>query len=232
MQDSMDSTSSNAISLSGIDLTLQLESGADIHILKGINLELERGKRCGLIGPSGSGKTSLLTIISGLRRPTKGMAKVLGSDLGSLDEENMATFRRDKIGIVFQNFHLLPTMTALENAALPLELANDPAAEDKAAAVLKSVGLNHRTGHFPHQLSGGEQQRTAIARAFVARPQLVLADEPTGNLDEHTSSMVMDTLYSMSRESNTTILLITHNTGLLSETDIVKRMSAGNLEDA
>jgi len=188
-----DSIAEPAINLDQINLSLEVEGKEAVHILNDVNLRIPQQSLCGLVGPSGSGKTSLLTIIAGLRRANSGIAKVLDYDFTSCDEEQLAGFRRDNIGIVFQNFHLLPSMTALENVAMPLELADKDDCEQHAATMLEVVGLGHRFHHFPHQLSGGEQQRTAIARAFVARPRLVLADEPTGNLDDATSQMVMET---------------------------------------
>lgn len=227
----VNSNCTSVIQLTDIALSLPIANGSEIQILNGINLEVPSGSRCGLIGPSGSGKTSLLTIIAGLRQPSRGKVTVMDNDYTSCDEESLATFRRDNIGVVFQNFHLLPSMTALENAAMPLELANDPEAESKAEEALKLVGLGHRLDHLPHQLSGGEQQRTAIARAFVGKPALVLADEPTGNLDEQTSGAVMEILYSMTEAASSSIFLITHNHELLSNATMVKRMVAGRLTD-
>ena len=218
-----------AIKLSDLKLSLPVDTGGEIEILKGINFELPTATKCGLIGPSGSGKTSLLTIIAGLRPPSSGDISILSKVLKELSEEELASFRRDNIGIVFQNFHLLPTMTALENVALPLELTFNEQAEDLAAAALKLVGLDHRTSHYPHQLSGGEQQRTAIARAFVAKPKLILADEPTGNLDSKTSENIMEILNNLTKENDATMLLITHNEDILANFDKVIKMQDGNL---
>lgn len=221
-----------AIKLSGVGLSLPVEGREDLEILKEINLDVPAGGKCGLIGPSGSGKTSLLTLIAGLRKPNLGNIAILGTELTALDEEDLATFRRSNIGVVFQNFHLLPAMTALENAAIPLELAGAPDAEERAFKVLELVGLKDRAGHYPHQLSGGEQQRTAIARAFVGQPKLVLADEPTGNLDGKTSDSVMETLTQMTAENKTTMLLITHNESLLADLPQIVKMNSGRLQPA
>ena len=223
------SNANSSVELSGISLRLPVDSGGELQILSDISLTLPAGVKCGLVGPSGSGKTSLLTIIAGLRRPSGGKLSLLGSDTGGMDEEELARFRRDNIGVIFQSFHLLPAMTALENVAMPLELAGREDAEQKAGELLGLVGLEHRLTHFPNQLSGGEQQRVAIARAFVARPRLILADEPTGNLDGETSAHVMEMLNEMATESNSTMLLITHNNDLLEDVSMVARMKDGNL---
>ena len=203
-----------------------------MEILKGIDLEIVNGTLCGLKGPSGSGKTSLLTILAGLRRPTEGNIDILGEALNDLDEERLVEFRRNNIGVVFQNFHLLPTMTALENVAMPLEIAGELDVAGRARLALEMVGLDHRLDHFPHQLSGGEQQRTAIARSFIAKPKLVLADEPTGNLDGKASKNVMDMLVRLSNEHGSTMLLITHNEALLEEMQMVVQMNDGELTRA
>lgn len=225
----MDSNATNAVELDGIALSLPVDSGQETEILKGVSLEIELGSKCGLIGPSGSGKTSLLTIMAGLRRPSSGTIKIMDTDLNSRDEEQLASFRRDNIGVVFQNFHLLPAMNAIENVAMPLELSMDADAEQHAEEALKMVGLDHRLQHFPHQLSGGEQQRVAIARAFVAKPKLILADEPTGNLDSKTSDHVMEILEEMTASNDATMLLITHNIDLLEDMSMVAKMNDGHL---
>ena len=221
-----------ALDLSSIKLSLPLDTGDQLEILKGIDLQVDSGKRCGLKGPSGSGKTSLLTILAGLRRPTAGAIRILGEKIDKLAEEKLVEFRRNNIGVVFQNFHLLPTMTAQENVAMPLEIAGELDVADKASEALKIVGLGHRLDHFPHQLSGGEQQRTAIARAFIARPRLILADEPTGNLDGKTSEHVMEMLIRLSSEYRSTMLFITHNEALLDEMEMVVQMNDGLLSSA
>ena len=224
--------SAAALELSNIKLSLPLDTGDELEILKGIDLEVGNGTRCGLKGPSGSGKTSLLTILAGLRRPTAGDIRILGEQIDVLSEESLVQFRRDNIGVVFQNFHLLPTMTALENVAMPLEIAGEREVADRASEALKIVGLGHRMDHFPHQLSGGEQQRTAIARAFIARPKIILADEPTGNLDGKTSEHVMEMLIRLSSEHKSTMLFITHNEALLDEMQMVVQMNDGLLSGA
>lgn len=221
-----------AVKLSGVSLSLPVDDREDLEILKGIDFSIPAGGKCGLIGPSGSGKTSLLTLIAGLRKPSAGQISILDESIVEMDEEQLAAFRRANIGVVFQNFHLLPAMTALENAAIPLELAGAADAEERAYAALARVGLKDRARHYPHQLSGGEQQRTAIARAFVASPKLVLADEPTGNLDGKTSASVMETLEELIRSSKTTMLLITHNESLLDGVGQVARMNSGQLSVA
>ncbi|WP_305043598.1 ABC transporter ATP-binding protein [Geoalkalibacter sp.] len=194
------------------DLHLSLVGGGGrVNILRGVDLEVARGESLSILGPSGAGKTTLLMALAGLERPTAGRIRVAGVDLGGLDEDALARFRRENLGIVFQSFHLVPTMTALENAALPLEFAGAPDARERAAAALAAVGLSERQAHFPGQLSGGEQQRVALARAFVAHPSLLLADEPTGNLDRDTGVRVMDLLFGLAAEQGTTLILVTHD---------------------
>ena len=197
------------------DLRLTLESEAgEVNILKGIDLTVGAGETLGIVGPSGSGKTSLLMVLGGLEQATGGEVAVAGHNLTSLDEDGLARFRRDNLGIVFQDFHLIPTMTALENVAVALEFAGRADAFDRAAEELSAVGLGHRTSHYPGQLSGGEQQRVALARAFAGSPKLLLADEPTGNLDEHTSDQIIDLLFGMHERLGTTLLLVTHQRSL------------------
>lgn len=197
------------------DLRLTLESEAgEVNILKGIDLTVGAGETLGIVGPSGSGKTSLLMVLGGLEQATGGEVAVAGQDLTALDEDGLARFRRDNLGIVFQDFHLIPTMTALENVAVALEFAGRGDAFDRAAEELSAVGLGHRTSHYPGQLSGGEQQRVALARAFAGSPKLLLADEPTGNLDEHTSDQIIDLLFGMHERLGTTLLLVTHQKSL------------------
>lgn len=197
------------------DLRLTLESEAgEVNILKGIDLTVGAGETLGIVGPSGSGKTSLLMVLGGLEQATGGEVAVAGQDLTALDEDGLARFRRDNLGIVFQDFHLIPTMTALENVAVALEFAGRNDAFDRAAEELSAVGLGHRTSHYPGQLSGGEQQRVALARAFAGSPKLLLADEPTGNLDEHTSDQIIDLLFGMHERLGTTLLLVTHQKSL------------------
>ena len=201
------------VRLDGIELSLESAAGK-VDILRGIDLSVGRGETISVVGPSGSGKTSLMMVIAGLERQTRGRVEIDGRGLLALDEDALARLRLGHIGIVFQNFHLVPTMTALENVAIPRELAGSAAAFDEAAETLERVGLGHRLGHYPGQLSGGEQQRVALARAFVAKPALLLADEPTGNLDGDTGNAVIDLLFSLVAEAGTTLLLVTHNPAL------------------
>ena len=202
-----------AIDLTQVHLSLGSAAGP-VNILGGIDLRVHAGETVGLIGPSGSGKTSLLMIIAGLERATAGRVVVAGEDLATLDEDGLAAFRGRRVGVVFQNFHLIPTMTALENVALPLELASQRGAFVRARELLAAVGLDHRLRHYPAQLSGGEQQRVALARAFVAEPALLLADEPTGNLDGATGGAVIELMFDLHRRRRTTLLLITHDPAL------------------
>ena len=194
-------------------LTVNAAAGP-VNILAGIDMEVATGEAVAIVGPSGSGKTSLLMVLAGLERATAGNVTVAGQDLGRLDEDALARFRRATVGIVFQAFHLIPTMTALENVAIPLELAGIRDAEARAADSLRAVGLGHRLPHLPGQMSGGEQQRVALARAFAPAPRLLLADEPTGNLDMATGKIVMDLLFAMQARHGTTLLLITHDPAL------------------
>jgi len=215
------------------DLRLTLAGPAGpVNILRGVDLTIGAGETVGLVGPSGSGKTSLLMLLAGLERATRGDIVVAGQSLGGLSEDALARFRRETIGIVFQAFHLVPTMTALENTAIPLELAGRRDAFDRAAAALEAVGLAHRTGHYPGQLSGGEQQRVALARATVAEPRLLLADEPTGNLDRETGAAVMALLFGLAARLGTTLLLITHDPALAERCGRVVRMADGRLVSA
>ncbi len=194
------------------DVHLTLVSGAGaVNILRGVNLSVERGETVGIVGPSGSGKSTMLAIMAGLEQASSGTVRVAGQDLNGLDEDGLARFRRAHVGIVFQSFHLIPTMTALENVAVPLELAGRRDAFDVAARGLQAVGLGHRTGHYPSELSGGEQQRVALARATGANPELLLADEPTGNLDGATGRTIIDMMLAQNRERNGTLVLITHD---------------------
>ena len=185
-----------------------------VNILRGIDLDIAPGEAVGILGPSGSGKTSLLMVLAGLERASAGSILLAGQAVTAMDEDGLARLRRRTIGIVFQAFHLIPTMTALENVAVPLELAGTRDAMKRARVVLDAVGLGHRLTHLPGQLSGGEQQRVAIARAFAPRPQLLLADEPTGNLDQATGDAVMDLLFRLRAEFGTTLMLITHDARL------------------
>ena len=201
------------VQVDGLRLTVPSAAGP-VNILAGIDLTIQPGEAVGIVGPSGSGKTSLLMVLAGLEQATGGSVVVAGQELTRLDEDALARFRRRTVGIVFQAFHLIPAMTALENVAVPLELAGERDAMDRARAALASVGLGHRLTHLPGQLSGGEQQRVALARAFAPRPRLLLADEPTGNLDHATGQTVMDLLFGMQEQAGTTLLLITHDPAL------------------
>jgi putative ABC transport system ATP-binding protein len=197
------------------DISLTLVSAAGpVGVLNGVSMAIAPGEAVALIGPSGSGKSSLMMVLAGLERPSAGRVVLAGQDLAALDENGLARLRRRHVGIVFQAFHLLPTMTALENVAIPLELAGDRNAIAAAAAALQRVGLGHRLAHYPAQLSGGEQQRVAIARALVAGPALVLADEPTGNLDGATGRVVIDCLFEEHTRLGSALLLITHDPSL------------------
>ncbi len=197
------------------NLTVTLPSRAgDVNILRGIDLQIEAGEAVGLIGPSGSGKTTLLMVLAGLEPPTGGRVEVATHDYTAMSEDDLARFRRTHIGIVFQSFHLVPTMTALENTALPLELAGEADCRARAAAMLAEVGLADRENHYPAQMSGGEQQRVALARALVADPPVLFADEPTGNLDQKTGDAIMQLILNLAKTRNTTLLLITHDAKL------------------
>jgi putative ABC transport system ATP-binding protein len=212
------------------DAALSLNGNAGrVDILHGITMEVNRGETLGLIGPSGSGKSSLLMLMGGLEQATGGTVSALGHDLTAMNEDALARFRRDHMGIVFQSFHLIPTMTALENVATPLELAGMPDAFDRAAAELASVGLAHRTGHYPSQMSGGEQQRVALARAAAPRPDILLADEPTGNLDQTNGQAIMDMLFGLRDRHKATLVLVTHSHALAARCDRVIRLRDGHI---
>jgi len=219
------------ILLEDVHLTLTSAAGA-VNVLRGAALSVAAGERVSLVGPSGSGKSTLMMVTGGLERPSRGRVVVANTELGPLDEDALARFRRDTIGIVFQSFHLIPTMTALENVAIPLELAGRADAFAAAAAGLTAVGLAERVGHYPGQLSGVEQQRVALARAFAATPKLLLADEPTGNLDTGTGRHVMDLLFGLSAERGTTLLLITHDRELARRCHRTVAMADGRVLDA
>lgn len=207
-----------AISLSGVNLSLGNGAGR-VHILKDIVLTIGRGEAVGLVGPSGSGKSTLLMVMAGLERPDGGAVTVADHDIGALDEDALARFRGRNIGIVFQSFHLIPTMTAVENVAVPLELAGVREAFVRAAGELAAVGLGERLGHYPAQLSGGEQQRVGIARAFMMKPSILLADEPTGNLDSRNGHHILDLMLKLNREQGTTLVLVTHDQQLTERAD-------------
>ena len=214
------------------DVHLTLGSAAGpVNILRGVSLTIGAGETVALLGPSGSGKSTLMMVAAGLERPTSGRVVLADQDLGGLDEDGLARLRRRHVGIVFQAFHLIPTMTALENVAIPLELAGARDAFAAAAAALGRVGLEHRLGHYPAQLSGGEQQRVAIARAFVAGPFLLLADEPTGNLDGVTGDLVIDCLFAEHAREGTSLLLITHDPRLAERCERQLHMSDGRIAE-
>ena len=215
------------------DVRLSLSSRAGtVDILRGASLAVKPGETVGVVGPSGSGKSSLLMIMGGLERATGGVVRALGRDLTAMGEDDLARFRRDNMGVVFQSFHLIPTMTALENVAAPLELAGDRDAFDKAEAELQAVGLGHRADHYPAQLSGGEQQRVALARAAAPRPRLLLADEPTGNLDETTGATIADMLFGLRDRHGATLVMVTHAPEMAARCDRVVHMRDGRTLDA
>lgn len=217
------------LSLRDVHLTLQGNAGP-VAILRGISLDVHQGETLGLIGPSGSGKSSLLMLMGGLERATGGSVLALDHDLTALDEDALARFRRGRMGVVFQSFHLIPTMTALENVATPLELAGQPDAFDRAADELRAVGLGARMDHYPAQMSGGEQQRVALARAVAPRPAILLADEPTGNLDGVNGQAIMDLLFGLRDRHGTTLVLVTHAPELAARCDRVLRLRDGLVE--
>jgi putative ABC transport system ATP-binding protein len=222
-------TSGPAIALAGINLSLG-RGATRVHILKDIDLHIGTGEAVGLVGPSGSGKSTLLMIMAGLERPDTGAVRVAGENLGALGEDALARFRGRNVGIVFQSFHLIPTMTALENVAIPLELAGAQDAAERAADELAAVGLADRRGHYPAELSGGEQQRVALARARAPNPAILIADEPTGNLDETTGSEIVDLLFAGHAGRGTTLVLVTHDPVLARRCDRVVRMRSGRID--
>jgi putative ABC transport system ATP-binding protein len=219
---------SKEIVLSASNLGKQVSSpeGA-LTILEGINLEIATGEAVALVGPSGAGKTTLLALLAGLDNPTSGGVRLCGADLGKLDEDGRAQVRGQNVGFVFQSFHLVPSLTALENVMLPLELANEKNVAARARETLESVGLAPRTGHYPRQLSGGEKQRVAIARAFVTKPAVLFADEPTGNLDTASGERISKLLFDMNKQSGTTLVLVTHDKTLADRCDRVVQLEAG-----
>lgn len=214
--------------LSDASLTLNGNTGP-VRILQGISLDVQKGETLGMIGASGSGKSSLLMLMGGLEQATGGTIHALGQDLTAMNEDALARFRRAHMGVVFQNFHLIPAMTALENVATPLELSGESDAFDRAQAELDAVGLGHRAGHYPAQLSGGEQQRVALARALAPRPEILLADEPTGNLDEANGAAVMDLLFGLRDRYGATLVMVTHAPELAARCDRVVRLRDGRL---
>jgi putative ABC transport system ATP-binding protein len=219
-----------AVAMRAVDLSLG-RGAARVHILRDVDLTIGKGEAVGIIGSSGSGKSTLLMIMAGLERPDKGEVEIDGVKLGALNEDALARFRGQRIGIVFQSFHLIPTMTALENVAAPLELAGISDAAERARAELEQVGLGDRLSHYPAQLSGGEQQRVALARALAPRPSLLIADEPTGNLDETTGRAIIDMMFDLPARRGATLALVTHDASLALRCDRVIRMRSGRIED-
>jgi putative ABC transport system ATP-binding protein len=228
---SNDSRSGPAIALAGVNLSLG-QGAARVHILKDIDLNIGSGEAIGLVGPSGSGKSTLLMIMAGLERADTGTVTVAGENLGKLDEDALARFRGRNVGIVFQSFHLIPTMTALENVAVPLELAGADDAQERARNELAGVGLGERLHHYPAQLSGGEQQRVAVARALAPNPAILVADEPTGNLDEETGQQIVDLLFAGHTKRGTTLVLVTHDQSLAQRCGRVVRLRSGHIVSA
>ena len=215
------------------NLHLSLVGGAGpVNILRGVGLSIASNETISIVGPSGAGKTTLLMALSGLEKPTSGTVRVAGIDLTVINEDGLARFRREHVGIVFQSFHLVPTMTAVENVALPLEFGGVDNPSEQAKEALRKTGLGDRLNHFPGELSGGEQQRVALARAFVAKPKLLLADEPTGNLDHETGQMVMDLLFDLQKEHGSTLVLVTHDEVLAARCHRSIHMIDGRLKEA
>ena len=214
--------------LQGVELTLKSDAG-EINILRGIDLSVELGESVGVVGPSGSGKTSMIMVIAGLERISSGRISVASREISALGEDALAVFRRDEVGVVFQSFHLIPTMSALENVGVPMELAGRSDALERAEQALSDVGLSHRLQHYPGQLSGGEQQRVALARAFAVEPNLLLADEPTGNLDGETGGHIVEMLFEMAARAGTTLMLITHDNAIAERCDRIVRIVDGRI---
>jgi putative ABC transport system ATP-binding protein len=231
MEQQLKQSRAAAIKLADVHVTLPSRAGP-VAILRGIDLSVEAGEAIAVVGPSGSGKSTLLMVVAGLERATEGKVEVMGTDYARLDEDDLARLRAANIGIVFQSFHLVPTMTALENVALPLEFLDHDNAYSEARQALADVGLSHRESHFPGQLSGGEQQRVAIARALAPRPTLILADEPTGNLDLTTGSEVMDLLFGLKKRTGATLLLITHDRSLTKRCGRIVSLADGRIVGA
>jgi len=215
--------------LEAVKLTLMSQAGP-VNILNGIELAIRQGEAVGLVGPSGSGKSTMLMVMTGLERPTSGKVTVKGEELSAFSEDESARFRRGNVGIVFQSFHLIPTMTALENVAVPLELALEANAFARAKEELTAVGLAHRLDHYPSQLSGGEQQRVALARALAPQPSLLFADEPTGNLDGRTGGEIIELMFKLQRERGSTLILVTHDDALARRCDRIIRLRDGYID--
>ena len=223
-----DAMTTPAVSLKNVHLTLPSRAG-NVDILRGVDLEVRPGEALGIVGPSGSGKTTLLMVIAGLEQASQGEVTVAGKSLTGLGEDELAAFRRDHVGIIFQSFHLIPTMTALENVAVPLEFRGAKDAMDIAAEQLKRVGLGHRLDHYPSQLSGGEQQRVAIARALASGAKIIIADEPTGNLDHVTGEQIIKLLFDVKEQSGTSLILVTHDRSLAQRCDRMAEVLDGKI---
>ena len=220
--------SETAVHLNDVKLTLNNTAG-EVKILRGLSFDIAQGESVGIVGPSGGGKSTMMMVIAGLERISSGVIKTAGIDLTRLNEDELACFRRENIGIVFQDFHLIPTMTAHENVAVPLEFSGIKNAVNLAKEQLNAVGLNHRLGHYPSQLSGGEQQRVALARAFASQPKILLADEPTGNLDGKTGKAVMDLLFQLQKTTGTTLMLVSHDPILANRCDRIISLEDGQV---
>jgi putative ABC transport system ATP-binding protein len=219
------------IALNKIHITLG-NGASEVHVLKGLSLNIIKGQSAGIVGPSGSGKSTLLMVMAGLERVDQGSVEIAGTKLGGLTEDQIAAFRGRNIGIVFQSFHLIPNMTALENVAVPMELAGDPDAFAKAKAELEAVGLGHRLSHYPGEMSGGEQQRVAMARALAPNPAILIADEPTGNLDTVTGRQIADLLFAKQMERGMTLVLVTHDRDLAARCQRQIAIRAGEIDEA
>ena len=216
------------ISLQNVSLTLKGNAG-NVNIIKNISLNIDQGESVGLIGPSGSGKSSLLMLAGGLERASSGEIEILGQVITEMSEDRLSKLRRNNVGVVFQSFHLIPTLTALENVATPLEISFSKNPNKHAIMALDRVGLSHRADHYPSQLSGGEQQRIALARAYVSNPKILLADEPTGNLDEENTKAIVDLLFEIKNENDTTLILVTHSRELAKKCDRIIKIRDGKL---
>ncbi len=216
------------ISLQNVSLTLKGNAG-NVNIIKNISLNIDQGESVGLIGPSGSGKSSLLMLAGGLERASSGEIEILGQVITEMSEDSLSKLRRNNVGVVFQSFHLIPTLTALENVATPLEISFSKNPNKHAIIALDRVGLSHRADHYPSQLSGGEQQRVALARAYVSNPKILLADEPTGNLDEENTKAIVDLLFEIKNENDTTLFLVTHSRELAKKCDRIIKIRDGKL---
>ena len=216
------------ISLQNVSLTLKGNAG-NVNIIKNISLNIDQGESIGLIGPSGSGKSSLLMLAGGLERASSGEIEILGQVITEMSEDKLSRLRRNNVGVVFQSFHLIPTLTALENVATPLEISFSKNPNKHAVMALDRVGLSHRADHYPSQLSGGEQQRVALARAYVSNPKILLADEPTGNLDEENTKAIVDLLFEIKNENDTTLFLVTHSRELAKKCDRIIKIRDGKL---